>query len=215
MKGREQEEEETDTENARKAIAEGTGLVPARMQRKTMEELARQTRRLTIRLASVANRCFWVSAAELTVHILTDGDCLQNHNNVIMFTRQLQWAMLQCKKHLNSETVECEPKQALQHVQTVTVYVPNDEQDAQGGDGDDAQGGDVTITKIEACTHNTNASDDYAHRGTKLRSMPSHSHRMYVRHIPMPSRVKARSPTIAQELRGGGDAQQHQRPDHR
>ena len=45
----------------------------------------------------MANRCFWISAAELTVHILTDGDCLQSHNNSTIFTRQLQWAMQQSK----------------------------------------------------------------------------------------------------------------------
>ena len=139
----------------------------------------------------MANRCCWVSAAELTVHILTDGDCLQSHNNITIFTRQLQWAMQQSKKHLNNETLDQEPQQALRHVQTVAVHVPDDAQDGDGG-----QDGDVNLCQVEACTHSTNASDDYAHRGTKLRTMPFYVYRMYVRRISKPSRVQARSPTI-------------------
>ena len=84
---RPEEQEEAEAENARKAAADETGLEPARKQQKTMEDIARRARRLTIRLASMANRCFWVSAAELTVHILTDGDCLQSRNNITIFHR--------------------------------------------------------------------------------------------------------------------------------
>ena len=76
-------------------------------------------------------------------------------------------------------------------MQTVAVHVPDNDQD-----GDGVQDGDVNISKLEACTHSTNASDDYAHRGTKLRTMPFYVYRMYVRRIPKPSRVQARSPTI-------------------
>ena len=49
----------------------------------------------------MANRCFWVSAAELVVHMLTDGDCLQSHRHQCVFSKQLQGAMQQCKRHLN------------------------------------------------------------------------------------------------------------------
>ena len=129
---RQEEQAEAEAESARKAAADETGLEPARKQQKTMEDIARRARRLTTRLASMANRCFWVSAAELTVHILTDGDCLQSHNNITIFTRQLQWAMQQCKKHLNDETLEQEPQQALRNVQTVAVHVPDDDQDGDG-----------------------------------------------------------------------------------
>ena len=139
----------------------------------------------------MANRCFWVSPAELTVHILTDGDCLQSHNNITIFTRQLQWAMQQSKKLLDNETLEQEPQEALRNVQTVAVHVPNNDED-EGSDDDN----DVDICKVEACTHSTNASDDYAHRGTKLQSMPLYVYRMYVRRIPKPSRVQATAPTI-------------------
>ena len=76
-------------------------------------------------------------------------------------------------------------------MQTVAVHVPDNDQD-----GDGVQDGDVNISKVEACTHSTNASDENAHRGTKLRTMPFYVYRMYVRRIPKPSRVQARSPTI-------------------
>ena len=49
----------------------------------------------------MANRCFWVSAAELVVHMLTDGDCLQSHRHQCVVWKQLQGAMQQCKRHLN------------------------------------------------------------------------------------------------------------------
>ena len=125
---RQEEQEGAEAESARKAAADETGSEPARKQQKTMEDIARRARRLTIRLASMANRCFWVSAAELTVHILTDGDCLQSHNHITIFTKQLQWAMQQSKKHLNNETLEQELQQALRNVQTVAVHVPDNDQ---------------------------------------------------------------------------------------
>ncbi len=87
---RQEEVEQAEAESTRMALANETGSEPAPKQRKTKEDVVRRARRLTIRLASMANRCFWVSAAELTVHILTDGDCLQSHNHSTIFTRQLQ-----------------------------------------------------------------------------------------------------------------------------
>eukprot|EP00972_Heterocapsa_arctica_P020335 3000991-Heterocapsa_arctica.AAC.1 len=39
-------------------------------------------------------------------------------------------------------------------------------------------------------------SDDYAHRGKKLSTMPFYIYRMYVRRIPKPSRAKACAPDI-------------------
>ena len=95
---RQEQQEEAEAERAREAAAQETGLEPAPKQSKTREDIARRARRLTIRFASMGNRCFWVSAAELTVHILTDGDCLQSHNNLTVFTMQLQWALHECKK---------------------------------------------------------------------------------------------------------------------
>ena len=111
-----------------------------------MEEIARRARRLTIRLACMANRCFWLSAAEICVHMLTDGDCFQSHNNVTIFS-------------IVEDT-------------------------------------DVDILKVEACTHSTNSSDDYAHRGKKLWRMPFYVYRMYVHRIVRPGKAKLSSPTI-------------------
>ena len=85
-----EEQENADAEKERQAEAERTGCAPAQRQRKTMEEITRRGRRLVIRLASMANRCFWLSAAEISVHILTDGDCIQSHKNITLFTKQLQ-----------------------------------------------------------------------------------------------------------------------------
>ena len=71
---RQEEVEEAEAESTRMALAKETGGEPAPKKRKTTEEVLRRARRLTIRLASMGNRCFWVSPAELTAHILTDGD---------------------------------------------------------------------------------------------------------------------------------------------
>ena len=124
---RQEEVEEAEAESSRMALANETGGEPAPKQRKTREDVLRRARRLTIRLAAMANRCFWVSAAELTVHILTDGDCLQSHNNLTIFTRQLQWALQECKKQLNNEHAEQQPPEALLNVQTVAIHVADDD----------------------------------------------------------------------------------------
>ena len=78
---RQEAEEEAAEEQARISSME-----PARKQRKTRGDLARTCRRFTIRLASMANRCFWLSAAELLIHVFADGDCLQSHKNITVFT---------------------------------------------------------------------------------------------------------------------------------
>ena len=115
--------------------------------------------RFTVRIASMANRCFWVSPAELTVHVHTDGDCLQSHNNITIFTRQLQWALQECKKRLNNEPVEEQPQETHHHVQTVALHAANDapQVDTVEEDQDDDSEAEI-ITKVEICTHSTNAS---------------------------------------------------------
>ena len=40
---------------------------------------------------------------ESLTHILTGGDALQSNRNARVFTRQLQWAMQECKRVLNNE----------------------------------------------------------------------------------------------------------------
>ena len=54
----------------------------------------------------MADRCFWVSAAELVAHMLADGDCLQCHRRPRLFERRLQWVMCQCKCHIDGGTPE-------------------------------------------------------------------------------------------------------------
>ena len=119
-----EEQEQADAEVERQSLEENGGAPqPAAKQRKTGDELARRARRVTIRLASMANRCFWVSAAELVVHILTDGDCLQTHMNTRIFTRQLQWAIQQCKRQLNHEAEDELPDSSHRRVQAVAFQV--------------------------------------------------------------------------------------------
>ena len=188
----EQQEEEKAAAADQNAL-EAHALEPRQKVRKTKEEMERRARRLTIRLASMANRCFWISAAELTVHILTGGDCLQSHNNLTIFTRQLQWAMHQCKRLLNHEAEEDQPEQVHSNVETVAVHIRDDEKK----DSAEAQEpGEVGIDKIEATTHSTNVSDDYAHRGSQLSTMAFYVYRMYVRRISKPSRAKCRAANI-------------------
>ena len=146
----------------------------------------------------MANRCFWLSACEVTVHILTGGDCLQSHNNVRLFTRQLQWAMQQCKRQLNHEALHEETSTHERSVQAVTVLART----SVDGDGaaqpfeDEDRDDDVEIVDMHASTTSTNTSDDFAHRGRKLQTMPFYVYRMYVRRIPRPGRARANDPTI-------------------
>ena len=86
-----EETEKQEEEELKATMAQqDDGTSPHPKKRKTQEDLARRARRVCIRLASMANRCYWLSACEVTVHILTGGDCLQSHNNQRLFTRQLQ-----------------------------------------------------------------------------------------------------------------------------
>ena len=195
---KQEEQEQAEAEVAREALDDsGDVLQPAPKQRKSLEDFARRARRVTIRLASMANRCFWLSAAELVVHILTDGDCLQSHNNIKLFTRQLQWAIQQCKRQLNHEAADGSTGTVHQRVQAVEFQVSaKGARDSDAPDEDAASGDDSGIRRAEACTTSTNASDDYAHRGKQLSTMPLYLYRMYVRRIRKPSRSKARAPNI-------------------
>ena len=89
MRRLEEQEKEEKEEEARKQLSQEL-VLPTRVQ--TEDDLARRARRVCIRLASMANRSFWLSTTEVAVHILTGGDCLQSHYHARLFTRQLQWA---------------------------------------------------------------------------------------------------------------------------
>ena len=51
----------------------------------------------------MANRCYWLSSAEIAVFVLTGGDTISTHYNSRIFTRQLQWIIQECKRILNGE----------------------------------------------------------------------------------------------------------------
>ena len=72
--GRQEEQERAEAESTRMAAADETGMEVALHKQNTREDIVRRARRLTTRFASMAKRCFWVSAAELTVLIIPDGD---------------------------------------------------------------------------------------------------------------------------------------------
>ena len=176
----EQQEKEEEEQRQAAAAADGDTADPPHKKRKTKDDLARRARRVCIRLSSMANRCFWLSACEVTVHVLTGGDCLESHHHLKIFTRQLQWAMQQCKRQLNREAVHEDTAQEQRSVQAVTVRAHASVEGhgaAQPVNDEDAD--DVEIIVMHACTTSTNTADDFAHRGKKLQSMPLYIYRMY------------------------------------
>ena len=81
--------------------------------------------------------------------------------------------MQQCKCHLNHEATKEATEKAHHLVQTASFHVKGHDDDEQPGhDEDQAPDSDVSFDKLEAFTTSTNTSDDYAHRGSKLRTMP-------------------------------------------
>ncbi len=187
-------QEKEEAEEAQVSLEDDSGQGQAK-RRKTRADEAARARRICVRLASMANRCYWLSTTEITTHILTGGDALQSHYNTRLFTRQLQWAMQQIKRVLNKEAPLENLAQGQQSMQTVTVQlqVPNDD---QGGgfqptrdDGDDGE-----VIGIDVCTTSTNTSDDYTHRGLQLQSIPIYVYKMYVRRVPRRAASKAKDP---------------------
>ncbi len=89
-----------------------------RKQRRTTEDARRLARRVCIRMASTANRCYWLSTAEVDVQILTGGGCLQSHNHQRLFTRQLQFAThADVDAHARVTQLEAEDEQPSSDVQ--------------------------------------------------------------------------------------------------
>ena len=81
---------------------------------RTTEELQARARKHVLRLASAANRCYWLSTCEVVIQILTGGDCVQSHKNVRLFMRQLAWAMQECKRYLNEQGGEAKAPEEMQ-----------------------------------------------------------------------------------------------------
>ena len=119
------EEQEREEEQQAQATAAGDEE-PAAKKRRIHEDLAKRARRLTIRLASMANRCYWLSATEVAVHLLTGSDCLQTHRSQRCFTRQLQRACKECKRHLNSEGAPEDAPTYSRSIEAVTVQLTGD-----------------------------------------------------------------------------------------
>ena len=67
---------EAQEREAQEAHKKAEGEEPARKKRKTKEDYQRIARQKCIRMAFMANRCYWLSTAEIAVHILTGGDTL-------------------------------------------------------------------------------------------------------------------------------------------
>ena len=127
MQRLEQQEREEQEEEARKVLSEGGADGEDQTmakRRRTCEHVARRAWRLCIRLASMANRWFWLPTIEVALHILTGGDCLQSHHNVRLFTRQLQWACQQCKRLLNHEVAGEAQQSAQLPRQSVRIQIP-------------------------------------------------------------------------------------------
>ena len=124
---RQEAEEEAAEEQAKISAtdreSDHTPAERARKKPKTREDVTRRCRRFTIRLASMANRCFWLSAAELLIHVFADGVRLQSHKNMTVFTKQLQWGMQQSKKIMNAEIPQESREQEYRNVDTVSVLV--------------------------------------------------------------------------------------------
>ena len=199
-----EQQEREEAERSKAGVDQVDTADEAAKKAKTEAESAARARRVTVRLASMANRCYWLSTTEITTHILTGGDVLQTHHNARLFTRQLHWTMQECKRALNKEAPLEDTGADRQSLQTAVVQlrvkdeIGSDDDASQSAlDGDApepaedgaslqlAEDGDasrpaVEVTAVDVDTTSTNTSDDYAHRGIRLQSMPFYVYRMYV-----------------------------------
>ena len=112
----EQQEEEAQEENNRRRAEETPGEEPQNRSsgRTTEEQLRARARKHVLRLASAANRCYWLSTCEVAIQIITGGDCVQSHKNERLFTRQLAWAFQECKRFLNNKGTEATEPEEMQ-----------------------------------------------------------------------------------------------------
>ena len=190
-----EQQEKDEAEKAQAQLQEGSAQGEAKKRRTQADDAAR-ARRVCIRLASMANRCYWLSTTEVTTHILTGGDALQSHRNARVFTRQLQWAMQECKRVLNNEAPLEDVEVGQQTIQTATLQL----QAANEAEGDVAQPAqdDVEVTAMDVCTTSTNTADDFAHRGVQLQTMPYYVYRMYVLRVRKQGGSQANAPCFFQ-----------------
>ena len=109
--------------------------------------------------------------------------------------------MQECKRLLDGEPLEerVGPEHVPVHV--VTVRVPGEggadqPAEADGRVDEEAPEANAPDDVIHANAGSTNASDDYAHRGDALATMPLYVYRMYVRRVARPSPTKMKCGTL-------------------
>ena len=138
----EQQEAEAAEEAKRRHTQEASGEEPKTRKRgRTTEELRARARKHVLRLASAANRCYWLSTCEVAIQILTGGDCVQSHKNVRLFTRQLAWAMQECKRYLNDKDAEARFPEEMQSSSIACIRFVASAQ--AGGDEDTEEHGEA------------------------------------------------------------------------
>ena len=169
---------------------------PARKKRRTKEDLQRLARQKCIRLASMANRCYWLSSAEIAVFVLTGGDSISTHRKARIFTRQLQWIIQECKRILNGDaSSSADPRLAdptvlgatalnvdlIEGTPSPTTGAPQPGALAEAAeDNEEHDANDVAadIVSSDLLTTTTNYNDDFAHRGPLLRDMVYYTYDM-------------------------------------
>ena len=170
------EEQENEAQDAKQQLEPAE---PAIKKRKTQDDYKRLARQKCLRMASMANRCYWLSTAEIAVYILTGGDAIKTHQFVRIFLRQLQWVVHEAKRILNGDLSNSVSQPAASMTATnVRVQMPADTDTED--EADDAVELEAQVVESILETTSTNFSDDFAHRGQKLQSMPYYVYAMHV-----------------------------------
>ena len=160
------EEQENEAQDAKQQLEPAE---PAIKKRKTQDDYKRLARQKCLRMASMANRCYWLSTAEIAVYILTGGDAIKTHQFVRIFLRQLQWVVHEAKRILNGNLSNSVSQPAASMTATnVRVQMPADTDTED--EADDAVELEAQVVESILETTSTNFSDDFAHRGQKTAS---------------------------------------------
>ena len=155
------EEQEKAAQDAKQQIE---AEEPARKKRKTQEKYKRHAKQKCLRMASMANRCYWLSTAEIAVYLLTGGDTIKSHKFQRVFTRQLQWIVHEAKRILNGlpPTGEQDPAGTSPVITATNVRLemPADtEETDEQNDEEPELDAEVVDSTLE--TTSTNFADDF------------------------------------------------------
>ena len=131
----------------------------------------------------MANRCYWLSRAEIAVYLLTGGDTIKSHQFSRVFTRQLQWIVHEAKRVLHGlpPTGEQDPAgtSAVITATNVRLEMPADtEETDEQNDEEPELDAEVVDSTLE--TTSTNFAEDFAHRGQRLQGMSFYVYSMHV-----------------------------------